>query len=102
MATGHRVLVKVLGVEEDVCTDSGIIIKAKADSYNDRSCSKYAKVVQVGANAFKAFDDGHPWCKVGDEVLIAEYSGVLIPEEDGNSLYRIINDEDVLGVVVYE
>lgn len=64
-----------------------------------------AYVEQVGRTAYKAYDDGEAWCKKGDLVLISKYSGSLVDQEtmqligvtdlDQESVYRVINDEDV-------
>jgi chaperonin GroES len=54
-------------------------------------------IVAVGPNAWKAFDDGRPWAKVGDRVMFAKYGGSIIDGPDGEK-YRILNDEDTIAV----
>ena len=41
-----------------------------------------------------------PWAKVGDRVYFAKYGGYVI-EEDGIQ-YRMLNDEDITGIVLGE
>ena len=85
---GHRLIVKLLRPEEK--SQGGIIF---IDTEKTKYASEKAEVIQVGKQAFKVFDNGEPWCKVGDIVLIAKYSGRQM--EENGFVYRIINDEDV-------
>lgn len=73
-----------------------------ADEYVDRQAlaSIAGYVLKMGPLAYadkEKFPTG-PWCKVGDWVLIARYSGARFLLEDGE--VRIINDDDVMGTLL--
>lgn len=93
---GHRVLVKV--DEVDKVTKGGIII---ADSIADKhtDANIFGIIVAVGDTAWKAFDDGNPWAKVGDRVAFAKYGGFIIEDPDSGEKYRLLNDEDITAVI---
>ena len=91
---GHRILVKPEKVEEK--TEGGIYIPETAKGREQQGTMK-GVVVEVGPNAWKAFDDGHQWANVGDKVCFKRYAGEVIKDDDGTE-YRIMNDEDVLSV----
>lgn len=54
-------------------------------------------VISIGRTAFKAYDDGEPWCKKGDRVYFKRYCGDDIVFSDG-LIYKIINDNEILLV----
>lgn len=91
---GHRVLIKPEIVEEKT---SGGIILAQTTKDREQQATMRGVVVEVGENAWKAFDDGRPWAKVGDKVVFRKYAGEKIPE--GDEEYRVVNDEDVLAII---
>lgn len=90
---GHRILVKV--AREDEKTAGGLY---KPVEYMDRKKQEgsIGTLVAIGNNAWKAFDDGTPWAKVGDTVLCVKHAGISF---DGFPDYRLMNDEDLLGVL---
>ena len=54
-------------------------------------------VVSIGENCWQPpVGNGTPWCKVGDRVIFAKYSGSIL---DAEERYIILNDEDILGVL---
>lgn len=57
------------------------------------------KVIAIGGSAFRAYDDGVAWCKLGDTVAYAKYSGKLIKDPDDNINYLILNDEDIVAII---
>jgi co-chaperonin GroES (HSP10) len=107
---GFRVLVKILESENtkqakkemERAKNSGIVLAKEAEDTLENEISKsqttnsYAEVISIGRTAFKAYDDGVPWCEIGDVVLIATYAGKASIEE--GILYRTINDEDIIHV----
>lgn len=55
-------------------------------------------VVDIGPNCWQAqVGDGTPWCKIGDRVVFAKYGGSI--RKEGEDIYLILNDEDIIGVV---
>lgn len=57
-----------------------------------------ARLVAIGAQAFKEIKDPDQRPIAGAVVAIARYSGYLIRGKDGEE-YRIINDDDVVAVL---
>ncbi len=108
-APGFRILVKMKPIEKEAekISDGGIVLEVRTKSklQREQEAMTIAYVEQVGRTAYKAYDDGEPWCKKGDLVLISKYSGSLVDQElmeqvgvtdlDPNFTYRVINDEDV-------
>lgn len=92
--TGHRVLVQLKQVEE--VTAGGIYLPGK-HAERETKAMQEALVIEIGQSAFKGFDDGHPWCAVGDTVMIAKYSGEDRKDEATGHILRIINDEDIFA-----
>lgn len=93
---GHRVLVRVDEIEKK--TAGGIVLPdAIADKHTEANI--FGTIVAVGANAWKAFDDGEPWAKVGDRVAFAKYGGFVIEDPDTKERFRLLNDEDISCVV---
>ena len=66
----------------------------------EKAATTKGRIVGVGSNAWKAFDDGLPWASVGDVVYFAKYGGKWV-EVEGKE-YVIINDEDVQCKVLGE
>ena len=93
---GHRVLVVPEKVAEK--TSGGLFLPDAARDAKMQS-QIFGTVVAVGKNAFKAFDDGHNWCEVGDLIAFAKYGGFIIQDPETDELYRLLNDEDVCAVV---
>lgn len=92
---GHRVLVKPMPTERK--TAGGIVIPDQTAERNQRDQVK-GTVVTIGATAWKGFDDGEPWAKVGDLVMFSRYGGKIVYDDDGTE-YRVLNDEDIVALV---
>lgn len=95
---GHRVLVKLYKPKTEITSFGLEIIKDERAKMAEKYATQEATVVAMGMNAFKAFDNGAPWCKVGDKVLICKYSGENREDLEDGELYRLINDEDIHGI----
>lgn len=95
--TGHRVLVSLEPIEEK--SKGGILLTTEDRKQMYQKAMTEATVEALGINAFKAFDDGIPWCKVGDKVLITKYCGEDREDPDNGMTYRVINDEDILAIL---
>jgi len=113
---GHRVLVKVEKLEEadevyKRAARAGIQFADTEDSRRARAGLDKGTVVQVGPDAFRAFYiNAHPndgnfmsefqsWCKEGDFIAFAQYSGKMLEDPEDGQKYIVINDEDVVAVL---
>lgn len=94
---GWRILVKVPKPPEK--TKGGIILSDQSQDI-EAMLNNLGVVVGMGPLCFKdpkKFGDVGIWCQVGDTVMLGKYAGIrmLIDSEE----YRLVNDEEVLGVV---
>lgn len=91
----HRIILKLDEVEE--VTKSGIII-SKDLVKKERKAVETGVVVAIGETAFKDYG-GSPdsTIKIGDKVLIAQYSGKEVKDEDDQH-FVVVNDEDILVI----
>jgi co-chaperonin GroES (HSP10) len=55
-------------------------------------------IVKVGMTAWKAFDQGKPWAKVGDRVAFAKYGGFVLEDEKTKEQFRLLSDEDIIAI----
>jgi chaperonin GroES len=90
---GHRVLVKPLEIEQR--TASGIILATEGQKEREDMSNTTGEVIAMGNDCFP---DQTPWCKPGDRVVFAKYSGLLYQGKDGMR-YRIINDDNVVATL---
>lgn len=103
---GSRVLVQIRTPKTK--TKGGIILTSETretDAWN----TQIAKVISVGALAFKnrttqePWPEGH-WCEPGDYVRVPKYGGdrwtVKTADGEGEALLVIFNDLDLIGKVV--
>ena len=95
--SGHRVLVKPDEIKTE--TASGILLVTDANKRQEAQAQIFGKIVSIGPNAWKAFDDGQPWAKVGDHVAFAKYGGFVIKDPYTEEEFRLLNDEDICAVV---
>lgn len=99
---GHRVLIRPDFVEEK---SKGGIILAQDTVKQEQGAQVIGTVLDIGSACWVDINDGLPWCKVGDRVIFAKYSGMKIwnPVE---GKYRedilIVNDTDICGLVTEE
>lgn len=100
---GFRILVELKQVDEEleVKSDGGIVLQVKTKSKikAEQKATQEAYVRAIGPTAFKAFDDGQAWCKVGDCVLICKYSGDDLDDIEEDKVYRVIADRDIQAVI---
>jgi co-chaperonin GroES (HSP10) len=94
--TGHRVLVTPDAKER--ITEGGIILTEQTQT-QEQQAQIFGTVADIGANAFKAFDDGHAWCKIGDRVAFAKYGGFVIRDPHTQEQFRLLNDEDICAII---
>lgn len=94
-AAGHRVLV----LPEEVDEKAGSLYLPAETRARMGDAQIFGTVVDLGLTAFKAFDDGEPWCKVGDRVAFAKYGGFIIEDPETKEVFRLLNDEDIVALV---
>jgi co-chaperonin GroES (HSP10) len=101
---GSRVLVQIRTPKSK--TNSGIIIDTGSRD-TEKWNTQVAKVVSVGALAFKNRNTMQPWpegswCEPGDYVRVAKYGGdrweVELPNKE-KAMFVIFNDLDIIGRV---
>ncbi len=91
---GHRVLVL-----PDIPPDKiGSLFVPSWVKANRSIENIFGEIIAIGPNAWKAFDEGKPWAKVGDRVAFAKYGGFNLEDPDTKIQYRLLNDEDIVGV----
>lgn len=122
-AVGHRVLVRLVDFRDtekaeeytfnaktgnyEKLSEGGFVLdtKSKTQYMKEQERQQYAmeeaEVVQLGPTAYKAFDDGQPWCKVGDFISMPRYAGGQ-DYKVGEEYFRFILDSDVIGVIEFE
>lgn len=93
---GHRVLVRIEEVENK--TKSGLFIPTDV-AEKETEANIFGILVAIGNNAWKGFDDGVPWAKVGDRVAIAKYGGFIIKDPETGEKLRLLNDEDITAII---
>lgn len=94
---GYRLLVALPQIEETI-GEMGIL-KAKQTIREERIMSTVGLVLDMGDQAYTdktRFPNG-PWCKVGDYVVFASYTGTRVSV--GGVEYRIMNDDSIEAVV---
>lgn len=96
--TGFRLLVRPDKVQER--TEGGLFVPVDV---KERKMAEqiFGTVVLIGPTAWKAFDDGQPWAKVGDRVAFAKYGGFAIEDPYTKEVLRLLADEDI-GAVITE
>lgn len=93
--TGYRILVALAKVSDKV----GAIFIPDSRKADEDVASILATVVAMGPDCYKdeaRFGSG-PYCKQGDVIMMAAYSGRRI--KIGEREYRLINDDSVIAVV---
>ena len=107
---GWRILVGMLKIEDK--SDGGIIL-TQSHKEGKEYLRSMAKVLAVGEGAYQhdKFQGGipidkrtpEPWAKVGDIVLIGQYSGqsisVIDSTDDEPQSLKLLNDDEVLAII---
>lgn len=91
----HRIILKLDSVEE--VTQSGIVIPKELIK-KERKAIEIGTVVAIGDTAFKDYGGSADTIKIGDRIIIAQYSGKEIKDLDGEE-YVVINDIDCLVII---
>lgn len=100
-AVGYHLIVRPDDIE--TVSKGGIIIP-EDKRYKD--AQEVGIVLEVGRLCWKREEIGKdgehvgvPWCKEGDRVIFAKYTGQKYTDADTAIEYRIINDTDVVAVI---
>ncbi len=96
---GNRVLVRLFKPEEK--TKGGVFIPETTRG-RELHGQQHGTLIRMGSNAFRDWGDGADKPAVGDTVLFTRYAGqtgFADSSEDDKDTHRIINDEDVTGVI---
>lgn len=91
---GHRLL--ILPEEVEKKTASGIILGTDSAEKMEALAQTFGRVIAMGATCYA--DQPAPWCKVGDRVSFAKYSGLLNKGLDEKK-YRVISDLDIVSII---
>lgn len=99
---GHRLVVKPFKQEEvdevlKAAKKFGFEIVNENKKREDASVDK-GVVLSIGSTAWQDFKS-EPWCKVGDTILFAKFSGKFVEDPDTKEDVVILNDEDVIAVI---
>lgn len=92
--TGHHVLIKIKEVEQK--SAGGIILSATTHK-KEQAGGQFAEVLAIGPTAWSEY--AAPWAKVGDKVLTVRYPGAQYDYDGDDHLNRVINDDEIIGVV---
>lgn len=112
-AIGYRVLLKPLEVSQEIeeamkaefehLAKAGFEAKSKQQALREAKGTSFSIVAHVGSWAFNANALGGPnhWAQEGDVVITDKYPGseVEVPPGSGD-MYRLVNDEAILGRMV--
>lgn len=102
---GPRVLVKQDKLEDvnpafKRAKEAGLAIPDGREVKLEQRALDRGVVVRIGPLAWKDWDDGAPWCCVGERVLYARHAGKVVKEsEESDDEYVILNDEDIIAVI---
>ncbi len=92
--TGHHVIVKLKEIERK---SAGGIILAEQSVKKEQAGGQFATVLAVGPTAWAEYSE--PWARVGDTVVTKRYPGAQYDYDGDDKLHRIINDDEIIGVV---
>lgn len=88
---GYSVLIKP---DYEKKTASGIVL-VEADRRGVAAVD-VGTIIAIGPTAWKAYDNGLPWAKVGDKVCYAKYGGKLVPNpDDPDEMWVLLADGDI-------
>jgi len=96
-ACGHRVLLLGDQVDEYQTSAGGIVIPTTS-AEKERQHDVWAVVVEIGPDAWS--DKSTDFCKVGDKVLVGQYTGKFHKSPVDGREYRFVQDLDIISVLV--
>lgn len=96
-ACGNRVLLLGQQTEEFETTAGGIVLPM-ATQQKEQQHEVWAVVIEIGPDAW--CDRTADFCKVGDKVLVGQYTGKFTTSPKDAKTYRFVQDLDVISVLV--
>ena len=106
-AVGHRLIIKPDPIEE--VSKGGIVLPKPGHlDKQEKQATQTGTVMAIGPTAWTSAHLGfgewgwEPWCKVGDRVYFAKYSGKMLTDEKTKEEFFIVNDEDIEAVILEE
>ncbi len=100
--TGHYIAIKPDDIEK--VSDGGIVLAAEYDSNlksREEAASTRGVIIDIGPDAWKAFESDKPWAKVGDIVHFVRHASKIIEDtsdmKDGKpTKIFVLVDENVI------
>ena len=89
----------VLVRPDNVAERSGTLFIPTATREREQMAQVVGTIVAIGPTAWKGFDEGDPWAKVGDRVSYAKYGGVLMKDPETDEHFRLLLDKDIVAIV---
>lgn len=96
-ATGHRLLLLGEQKEDYAKTEGGILMPASVQKAEQQH-QVWATVVEIGPDAWS--DKSTDYCKVGDKVLVGQYTGKFHDSPVDGKTYRFVQDLDIITPLV--
>lgn len=100
IAFGNKVIILPIEAEtneqgEEV-SEGGIITKTAKEVRDTRDQTSVGTVIDFGPSAWlDPALGGVPWCKKGDKVVYAKYSGKFLINPDDKKEYVVVNDDAI-------
>lgn len=94
----YHVLIKPDIVEEK----RGGLYIPKGTQEREQYAQVFGTIVSVGPSAWRGFDDGEPWARVGDRVSFAKYGGFVLEDPETKEQFRLLLDKDIVAVITGE
>jgi len=81
-------------------THGGVILADESVQHAEH-LNYVGQVVEMGPDCYKhaKFQQGGPWCKIGDFIVFGRYAGQRIKFKGSDVTYRFVNDDEVLAVI---
>lgn len=89
----------VLVRPDNVSERAGTLYLPTATREREQLAQVFGEIVAIGPSAWKGFDDGEPWAKVGDRVSYAKYGGFLLEDPETKEHFRLLLDKDIVAVI---
>ena len=89
----------VLVRPDTVAERQGVLYLPQTTREREQFAQVFGEIVAIGPTAWKAFDSGEPWAKIGDRVSYAKYGGALLKDPETGEHYRLLLDKDIVAII---